>query len=65
MASLNVATGRIDRILAIPTKARQAQLPWIPVTIMAVLLVCAAFALLLSPHDPIEINILDAKLAPV
>jgi peptide/nickel transport system permease protein len=31
---------------------------------MAVLVVCAAFAPLLSPHDPIEINMINAKLAP-
>lgn len=64
MASLNVAVGRIDRILEIPKKARHARLPWIPIAIMAILLICAAFAPILSPHDPIEINILDAKLAP-
>lgn len=64
MASLNVATGRIDRLLALPGKARQARLPWIPVIIMAVLLVCAGFAPLLSPHDPVEISVLDAKLGP-
>ncbi|HEU0020351.1 MAG TPA: ABC transporter permease [Dehalococcoidia bacterium] len=64
MASLNVATGRIDRLLAIPGKARQARLPWIPLIIMGVLLVCAGFAPLLSPHDPVEISMLDSKLAP-
>jgi peptide/nickel transport system permease protein len=31
---------------------------------MGVLLVCAGFAPLLSPHDPVEISMLDAKLAP-
>ena len=64
MASLNVATGRIDRLLAIPKQARQARLPWIPIIIMGVLLICAGFAPLLAPHDPIGINMLDAKLAP-
>ena len=64
MASLNVATGRIDRLLAIPGKARQARLPWIPLIIMGVLLVCAGFAPLLSPHDPVESSMLDAKLGP-
>lgn len=64
MASLNVATGRMDRLLEIPRKARQARLPWIPIIIMGVLLICAGFAPLLAPHDPIEIRILDAKLAP-
>jgi peptide/nickel transport system permease protein len=63
-SSLNVATSRIDRLLALPRRARQARLPWIALTIMAILLLCAAFAPLMSPHDPIEISMLDAKLAP-
>lgn len=63
-SSLNVATSRVDRLLALPRRARQARLPWIALTIMAILLLCAAFAPLLSPHDPIEISMLDAKLAP-
>jgi peptide/nickel transport system permease protein len=65
MASLNVATtGRFDRLLAIPRQAKQAQLPWIALTIMVLLLVCAVFAPLLAPHDPTEVSILDAKIAP-
>ena len=64
MASLSVATGRINRLLDISKKVRQARLPWIPIIIMGVLLICAGFAPLLSPHDPVGINILDAKLAP-
>ena len=65
MASLNVATGsRMDRLLSVPRKARQARLPWIALTVVVILLVCAVFAPLLSPHDPTKISILDAKLAP-
>ena len=64
MASLNVATGRIDRLLAIPKKARQARLPLIPLTVMIVLLICAGFAPQLASHDPTGISLLDAKLAP-
>ena len=33
-------------------------------SIVAILLTCAAFAPLLAPHDPERIRILDAKLAP-
>lgn len=40
------------------------KLPWISVFIMLILLVCAAFSALVAPHDPTEINILNAKLAP-
>ena len=42
----------------------RARLPWVPVTIMAIVLVCAVFAPLVAPHDPTEISMLDAKLAP-
>jgi peptide/nickel transport system permease protein len=40
------------------------KLPWIPVFIMLILLVCAGFSPLVAPHDPTEINILNGKLAP-
>ena len=43
-SSLNVAAGRIDRLLALPRRARQARLPWFPLTIMIVMLVCAVLA---------------------
>ena len=64
MAALNVTNGRIDQLRALPRWVKQAHLPWIPVAIMFILLVCACFAPLLSPHDPQKISILDAKLSP-
>ena len=63
-SSLSVATSRFDRLLGITRDARRARLPWIALSIMVLLLVCAVFAPLLAPHDPEEISILDAKLAP-
>ena len=45
-------------------RVRNIKLPWIPVFIMLILLVCAGFSPLVAPHDPTEINILDGKLAP-
>ena len=63
-ASLSVGTGRIDRLLGIPRRARQARLPWIPLTVMVVLLFCAVFAPLLAPHDPNIISMRYAELAP-
>ena len=64
MASPNVATGRINRLLGISRKARQAQLPWIPLAIMALLLICSLFAPFLAPHDPTQISMLESKWAP-
>ena len=63
-STLSVPTGRFDQLVGIARTARQARLPWIPLFIMGTLLICALFAPLLAPHDPQEINILDAKLAP-
>jgi peptide/nickel transport system permease protein len=40
------------------------RLPWIPVLIVATLLICAAFSPLLAPHDPTLISMLDSKIAP-
>lgn len=45
-------------------RIRGLRLPWLPVTVMATLAICAAFAPLLAPHDPIQINLEVAKTAP-
>ena len=63
-SSLSVRTGRLNRLLDIPRRSKQARLPWIPLTIMVVLLVCAVFAPLLAPHDPNVISMRYAELAP-
>ena len=65
MASLNVATtGRMGRLRELPARARRARLPWVPLFVVVLLLVCAVFAPLLAPHDPTEVSILEAKIAP-
>ncbi len=63
-STATLATGRLEGILALPKRARQARLPWFPLAIMMVLLLCALFAPLLAPHDPTEIKMLDSHLAP-
>ena len=45
-------------------RTKSLKLPWIPVTIVAILLICAVFSPLLAPHDPTSINLRDAKMAP-
>ena len=64
MASLSASESGMSRILRLPGKARQARLPWIPLTIMTVLLICAVFAPLLAPHDPTDPDVVNKKLAP-
>ncbi len=46
------------------TRLRQARLPWIPIFILLLILVCAAFAELIAPHDPKDINVLNKHMAP-
>jgi peptide/nickel transport system permease protein len=65
MASdLTLTTGGVSRLGELTKRARRLKLPWIPLTIVTVLLICSAFAPLLTPHDPTEISILDSRLAP-
>ena len=45
-------------------RTKSLKLPWIPVTIVVILLICAVFSPLLAPHDPTSINLRDAKMAP-
>ena len=44
-------------------RARGLRLPWVPLIIMTILFVCAAFAPLLAPHDT-NIHILNNRVPP-
>lgn len=48
------------------SKVREARIPWIPVVVLLVLLVCALFAPLLAPYDPQEPDVLKGvqRIAP-
>ena len=59
-----VSVGRASGLWHVYRRARNLRIPWIPVIIMTILLVCAAFAPLLAPYDPTLISMLDAKVAP-
>ncbi len=63
-APATVTTSRIGALLSLPGRTRRTRLPWIPLTIVVVLLVCSVFAPLLTPHDPGEISILDSRTPP-
>ena len=64
MATLEVTRGRVAWLQDAYRRTSNLKLPWIPVSIVTILLVCAAFAPLLAPHDPTLISMLDAKIAP-
>jgi peptide/nickel transport system permease protein len=65
MASdLTLTTGGVSRLGELTRRARRLKLPWLSLVIVTVLLICSAFAPLLTPHDPTEISILDSQLSP-
>jgi ABC-type dipeptide/oligopeptide/nickel transport system permease subunit len=47
-------------------RVRALKLPWIPITVLAVLIISAVFAPLIAPHDPREIDVLKGvqRVAP-
>ena len=66
MASPTTTTpGALGRAMSLPGRALKLQLPWIPLSIVIVLLICSVFAPVLTPHDPGKTNILDSRTSPV
>src|SRR5919106_1348635 len=63
-AQASLSTRRINRILYLPSRARKLRLPWIPLTVVTVLLICSIFAPLLTSHDPSLVSIFDSRMAP-
>lgn len=65
MASeLTLSTNGAAKAGGILSNLRQLRLPWIPIIIMFVLLVCAAFAPFLTPLDPGTFNMAERRIAP-
>ena len=42
----------------------EKKLPWLPIGILLLLVVCAAFAHWLAPYDPESLNVINSKLHP-
>ena len=59
--ALESGTAGIRRL---PGQLLRARLPWVPILILGLILVCAAFAELIAPHDPLAINVLNRHMAP-
>ena len=55
---------RGDRWRQLRRQLREYRLPWLPIIVFAVVLVCAVFAPLLAPHDTDKLNILGSKIPP-
>jgi len=64
MASSSATPIRISSLGQFQRRVGQLKIPWIPVFILTVLLVCAAFAPLLAPHDPTDKDILNNRIGP-
>ena len=46
-------------------KIRDARLPWVPITILLIIVFCAIFANLISPHDPRKNDVRNKLQAPL
>ena len=53
-----ITPGRGSRFGNTMRRMSDLRLPWIPISILAALLICAVFAPLLAPYDPKEIDVL-------
>ncbi|MXZ90157.1 MAG: ABC transporter permease [Chloroflexi bacterium] len=42
----------------------EKRLPWLPMVVLLMMLVCAAFAHWLAPYDPTSLNVINSKQAP-
>ena len=60
-SSLTVTTGKFGWFRMISQEGRRARLPWLPIGIVSVMLVCALFAPLLAPKDPTTQSTLRSK----
>ena len=66
MATQNLATTATQPNVAVRAarKAKELKLPWIPIVILTLLVVCAIFAPLLAPHNPAQLNKRDREVPP-
>ena len=46
------------------SKTRELRLPWIPISILVLLIIAAVFAPLLAPHNPEQLNKRDREVPP-
>jgi peptide/nickel transport system permease protein len=61
---LTLGTGSAARAGGLIKAINQLRLPWIPATVVLLLVVCAAFAPWLAQSDPEGIKMLDRRIAP-
>ena len=64
VTELTSDSGTTSRLRNARLEIKRLRLPWLALSIIVLLLICAAFSELLAPYVPTEIHIMDAKLAP-
>ena len=52
------------RPVSVAQRIRDARLPWVPIAILLIIVFCAIFANLISPHDPRQNNVRNKLQAP-
>jgi peptide/nickel transport system permease protein len=62
-----VSAGQRARVAALGyrRRGRMLHIPWIPLGILAVVVLCALFAPFLAPHDPQDLSLIDSRLPPL
>ena len=63
-ATDNILVTRSGRLGQLRQQVGGYRLPWLPILIFTVMLICAAFAPLLAPHDTTGLNILERNISP-
>ena len=58
------AVTEVGRISRLQKRFSGIRLPWIPILILAILLVCSVFASQLAPHDPTDKDVINSRIAP-
>ncbi|MYC34433.1 MAG: ABC transporter permease [Chloroflexi bacterium] len=58
------AVTEASRLGQLQKRIGEIKLPWIPIVILAVLLVCSALAPQLAPHDPTDKDVINSRIAP-
>ena len=53
-----------SRLGQLQQRISRSKLPWVPIVILAILLVCSALAPQLSPHDPNDKDIINSRIPP-
>jgi ABC-type dipeptide/oligopeptide/nickel transport system permease subunit len=54
------------KVSEIRRKSKELKMPWFPIAVLVILVICALFAPFVAPHDPKDLDVLKgvAKIGP-